>query len=258
VGMVQASGGSSGGGGAGLGASDAAGGRAGAGGGGGEYAPLNTLLERVAHSARVSAVVWGAGPSSKWLFSAGWDRTTIVWPAEAAGHAQRPVATFVDHVSRVTALAVAAGGRALLSCSADMTCVLRSLVDPNLAPIARYVTLSSEGGFTCLSAGLDSFVCGTETGQLRVWPLPPALCASERAQAAHAALFTAAPDAAQLVADRMGVDAKVIRAAAAAGDASSLGASEAAVRLALQVLGPVDPLTAVATTTSAAASAAAQ
>jgi WD40 repeat protein len=58
----------------------------------------------------------------------------------------------------------------VVSSGADCTIRLWALAEP-FNCIVKYLAPTSEGAFSCISAGEKIFVSGSENGMLRVWPL---------------------------------------------------------------------------------------
>jgi WD40 repeat protein len=119
------------------------------------------------HTGAVSAVTWGKNASGNTMFSAGWDKVIKVWD----GSTGRLLKTLPGHTSRVTDLDTSKGGELVVSVSADFTARVWSTADP-FSCMARYATLTGDGGLSAVSAGIKKFVTASDSGVLRVWALP--------------------------------------------------------------------------------------
>ena len=119
------------------------------------------------HTGAVSAVTWGKNSSGNIMFSAGWDKVIKVWD----GTNGQLLKSLHGHTSRVTDLDTSKGGEVVVSVSADFTARVWSAAAP-FACLARYATLTGDGGLGAVSAGTKKFVTASDSGVLRVWALP--------------------------------------------------------------------------------------
>lgn len=135
--------------------------------------------------------------------------TLKCWQAEkpvlraASGEAPAgavPVATLNGHTSRVTAIEAAPGGHIVVSTSADFTARLWRRCEP-FTCIAICRATPSDGVLTSLSVGQTTFVTGSESGGILVWPLRSAAQAAGGAASRRA--LGLAPDGVTARSDRV-------------------------------------------------------
>ena len=122
------------------------------------------------HDAVVSSVIFGSGPTAGIVASASWDGTVKLWAIDSPSSNPTPLATLV-HDSKVTDVSFAANGSILVASTSDFQ-IRAWATSGDYQCLASYQVPDSEGQFTCISGGISSFVSGSESGMLRIWPLP--------------------------------------------------------------------------------------